>query len=490
MSTRIFTVLGLLISWSLCTIAAERAEEIALPAVTSIQKQLISAAKAGDADRIKELIAQGALIVESDSPRLSDLTAFEWAALKGHPECCNLLLDELENNTPLDAKGRGYTNRHQNYRTLQEVKQHRNLFVPLFQQDLRRTSLAKLRLLIETIKLRSYLAQLYRLVDKLEDQYSLNTVLSHFSSDNPQFRLALVSAGAEYVTDSHFSDKQKHLDRLLRLAVAEENKELLEALIRTNTSIDSLHEALCLAATRDMVPMAKILLTAGAPINYKSKSARASTPYFEAFNNNALCMGQFLFESGASIQHHFLSPSYYLERRYFETLMRGSVRRYAPTKNDAKIAMQNIARLIYALNHLPAYVIYEIILFAAGEQNDDQGQALAPEWTKALKNSLAVLYLYKCNGNKLFPLWEQTMRCLEKDPQRQALLISKLENFIRPFLANDVIKIACLYLMERVAEDAGPQHKGEYTNALCDDFEFYYNHLKDGPLNVDGFDTP
>ncbi len=468
--------------------AAERAEEVALPAVADLQQQLIGASKVGDAARIKALLAQGALIVESDSPRLSDLTAFEWAALKGHPECCNLLLDELENNTPLDAKGKGYTNRHQNYRTLQNVKQHRDLFVPLFQKDLRGTSLAKLRLCIQTLKLWSYLAQLYRLIDKLEDQYSLNTVLSYFSSDDTPLRLALLSAEAKYVTDAHYSDKQEHLDRLLRLAVAQENKELLEALIHANASIDSLSNALCLAAARDTVPMAKILLHAGASIDYKPK--RASTPYFEAFNNNALRMGHFLFESGASIQHHLLSPSYYLDRRYFETLMRGSVRRYAPTKKEAKNAMQNIARLIYALNHLPAYVIYEIILFAAGEQNDDQGQPIAPEWTMALKNSLAVLYLYKCNGNKLFPLWEQTMRCIVKDPQQQALLISKLENFIRPFLANDVIKITCLYLMEKVAEDAGPQHKGEYTNALCDDFEFYYNHLKDGPLNIGGFDTP
>lgn len=104
MNIRIFTLSALLtILWGLCANAAQRSEEVALPAF-DVQQRLIRAAKAGDADGIKELLAQGALIVESDSTRLTDLTAFEWAALKGHLTCCNLLLDELENNTPASAK--------------------------------------------------------------------------------------------------------------------------------------------------------------------------------------------------------------------------------------------------------------------------------------------------------------------------------------------------------------------------------------------------
>ena len=124
--------------------------------------------------------------------------------------------------------------------------------------------------------------------------------------------------------------------------------------------------------------------------------------------------------------------------------------------------------------NLPAYVIYEILLFATVEQHDAQGQEIAPEWTKSLKRDLVVIYLYKCNGNKLFPLWEQTVKCLVKDPQQQALLISKLENFMQPFLANEVVPLVSSSLMGKVAEESA-QYKGE--DMYGQNREQYREHL-------------
>ncbi len=502
----------LIISWSLCALAAQCAE-VTLPAVEDVQQQLINAAKAGDAAHIKALLTQGALIVEPDSSGMDKLTAFEWAAIRGHIECCNVLLDELESNTPSAVKV--VQTGHYDYQKLIYIKLHRNLIIPLFQRDLKSTSLAELSKCIEEIRQQmrkhpSICITLKDIADKLDDQLSLNTVLSFFSSDDRALRLALVSAGAEYATDAHTvrdNDKQDDLERLLKFAVVEKNKQLLEALIRSSNSTYSLNETLILATERNVVPMAKILLDAGASIEYQN-----GAPIRAAFHNRALDMAQFLFESGASLRASIaqrfnelveshrsqqyaskLLVTLTLPEPYFKTLLRGSVRRYVPTKIEAKVAMQNIARLIYALGrHFPAYVVFEVLLFATDDQRDAQKQLVAPEWTRSLKSSLAVLYLYKCNGNKLFPLWEKTIKCLVKDPQQQALVISKLENFIRPFLGNDVIEIACLYLMEKVAEEGGPHQQKQYETRLFGrDFELYYNHLKESAqLKINGFEAP
>ncbi len=102
MKERILGLIGLLlVSSSLCAMNQERTKEVAFPAVVeNVQQQLFSAAKAGETERIKTLLAQGALLAEQD--RLG-YTAFEWAAIHGHIDCVNIFLDELENNTPPTA---------------------------------------------------------------------------------------------------------------------------------------------------------------------------------------------------------------------------------------------------------------------------------------------------------------------------------------------------------------------------------------------------
>ncbi len=516
--------------------AAQNSAEIVLPAVESVQLQLIDAAKIGDANRIRTLLAQGALLCQKDR---FDYTPFDWAAIHGHVACLQIFLDELENNTPLDRRDAYYT-------TLQGIKtQHIDLGI--FQRDAQNAELGELSTFLLKIYDnlgdwgygisggRDLLTEIY---NRIGDQLSLNIVLNCFSSsildqalisagaqpatDDPDFlfkslrnsnsryyRQALLFAGEDPQTFNNLSMpteqqiREYHLNRLMRFAIREEHEDLLRALIDEGTTKVTTFTnevapfsnwpPLDVAAWFDKVKMAKVLLDAGAPIE-EGLSGGIHTPFHSACERNSWDVGQLLFESGASIKSTYiieLGVRNLGKQPFYKMLLQGSKVRYAPTKNDAKIAMQTIARLIYALNHLPAYVIYEIILFAAGEQNDDQGQRIAPEWTKTLRNSLAVLYLYKCNGNKLYHLWEQTMRCIIKDPEQQTLFISKLENFLRPFLGNEVIRLACSHLMQKIADDACQEQQSIYENDLFgEDFGRYYNHMAQGPLKIDGSDTP
>ncbi len=508
--------------------------EVALPTVENVQQQLSSAAKTGDADRIRALLAQGALLCQKDR---FGYTPFDWAAIHGHVACLQIFLDALENNTPPDRQD-AY------YRTLLGIKMQ-HLDLDIFQRDPQSTNLTELATLLFYIYFSSRgnwgdeIPGLFELLTniyfRLGDQLSLNIVLSCFSSsvleqalvsagglraddaenlfgslrdcNSIYFRQAWLCAGGDPVTYTNLripstqEIRQYHLNRLMRFAIREEHEDLLRALIAEGASVTTgtrstapfsdmppLHVAAWFGKTR----MAKLLLDAGAPVDRKHGS---DTAFRYAYESKSDDVAQLLFESGASITYEYtreLGIQYFGKHPYFKMLLQGSKRRYAPTKNDAKIAMQNVARLIYALNHLPAYVIYEIILFAAGEQNNDQGQLIAPEWTKTLRNSLAVLYLYKCNGNKLYPLWEQTIRCIIKDPEQQTLFISKLENFLRPFLGNDVIRLACSHLMQKIAADACDVQRSIYENDLFgEDFGLYCKHLKEsGHLAINGYDVP
>ncbi len=460
--------------------------------------QLISATKAGDALRIKELLKKGALIVDEDDP--FRYLSIHWAAIRGHLECLDILLDALESNIPLALQGEDI------FQTLQTVRAYRHKLVPLFQRDPR--SLAELTKCIE--KIDQYKMNevdvgyelhwtLNQILDKLEYQLSLNVVFNCFHS-HENLRSILVRAGAVLATDAHAvstAEKQKHLDKLLLFA-AREDDELVKALIDCGANVHTVEKPnnrtpLHTAARYDHLRTVKLLLNAGASLESEDKNGL--TPLHEARDIRAFGTMQILLESGANIRRNGFK--YRLKDDLIaslKTLLQASVRRYAPTKTEAKIAMQNIAFLIYILGitcNLPPYVIYEIILFAAGEKNE-QGHLIAPEWTNALKRDIAVIHLYMCNGNKLRPLWEQTVRCIVKDPQQQTLLISKLENFIQPFLGSDVRKIVCHRLMNQVAAEplltAGVDGRFEGTNRddiFGEDAQLYLDHLQEY-LHVDG----
>ncbi len=538
MKIRTFALRNLLmILWPLCVMAAQRSEEVALPAVENVQQQLISAAKAGDANRIRTFLAQGALLCQQDS---SGRTPFDWAAIYGHVACLHIFLDELENNTPLDR-------RNEYYETLKGIKMH-HVDLGIFQRDPQNTQIRDLapfllrmydhlddwgheipgckRLLIEIY---------YRVADLL----SLNIVLNCFSSSDNVLQQALLAAGAHRETgnlDHLFNPLQRprsilrlallcageapdanattpplikeeirenNLRRLMQFAIREEHEDLLRALIAIESSFIAVINAggtfigvppLHWAAWYNRARMARLLLDAGAPVNREHGSDAA---FRFAYERKSYDVAQLLFESGASITYEYtreLGIEHFGKHPYFKILLQGSKKRYAPTKNDAKIAMQNVAQLIYIFGitcNLPPYVVYELFLFATGEQNDEQGNPIAQEWTQALRKSLAVLYLYKCNGNKLYPLWEQTIRCIIKDPEQQARFISKLENFLRPFLGNEVIRLACSHLMQKIAADACHEQRSIYENDLFgEDFELYNNHMAQGPLKIDGSDNP
>ena len=61
---------------------------------------MINAAKVGDASLIRELLKKGARVLGKDQ---LGYTTFEWAAIRGHIECVNVLLDQRETNALPDA---------------------------------------------------------------------------------------------------------------------------------------------------------------------------------------------------------------------------------------------------------------------------------------------------------------------------------------------------------------------------------------------------
>ncbi len=533
MKKRILGLIGLLlISSSLCAMTEQAELKQTQVAQNELIQQLISAAKVGDAAFVKELLKRGDLKLGKDQ---LGYTAFDWAAIRGHIDCVNIILDAFEANShSLRHLLTGHMYEH--YMDLQLVRSARTIFVPLFQRDVR--SLTQLAERIDEI---SELVQrhqeathegylvlptLRRILAGLKVQFSLNFVLS-CSDDKPALQQALVSAGAQHVDKITLgslaalraaapslykslvqsggldddSDEvngiedlmHMHIDELVHVAIQQDNKELLKALIDVGASVnnpdDSFKMPLHHVARKNNADMAKMLLAAGAMIEYEDPEKR--TPFAIASARRSFEVMRLLFESGAQIRpRHIESLPYLLmtdpERQlYFKMLLQGSKRRYAPTMRDAKIALQNIVSLVYQLGiqlSLPPYVIYEVLLFATAEKRGELGQKITPEWTQKLKRDLAVLYLYKCNGNRLFPLWEQTVRCIVKDPQQQALLISKLESFMQPFLGNEVISIVISGLMQKVAEE-NALYVGQ--EIYREDIELYRKHLA-GHLGIDG----
>ena len=418
------------------------------------------------------------------------------------------------------------------------MKSRRTLFISYFQRDVR--SLSQLAACIE--KIHECLRQtsknvsrflptsdvfppLQRILTGLKVQFSLSFVLSR-SANRPALQKALIAAGAQEVDDisvarflvlrgtdrtlyrmlwqveDDYIDAigdidalgRLHLDDLMHFATQLDSEELLKALIgaeaNVNDSDDFFETPLSRVARTNKPQMAKMLLAAGAMLEDKDRNQRSA--FAVACAHRSFDVVQVLFKSGAQVcsrgtgsarvPHLDFSSS---DRElYFKMLLQGSKRRYMPTKKETKRALQNITFFMYFFGtqlRLPFYIIYEIVLCATGEQHDAQGQAVAPEWTKALKRVLEVIYLYQCNGNKLFPLWEQTIRCLVKDPQEQARIISQYLNFMQPFLGNDVKDIVCSSLMRKIAHDSESLPVGQELELYCKQLGEY--------LHIDGFDA-
>ncbi len=484
-----------------------------------LNQQLIRAAKAGDALLVKELLEKGALI---DAHDRSMLTTFEWAAIQGNSQVMNTLLDELEraiafrktkiDQAYLDYKGMSYEDLVKDidfrYAELREVNADRQLIVPLFQRDVRNLDeqigcIEKIDLYCESSSLEKAKSFVGNIAKHLKVDLSRDIVFTFFSAHNNSLRLSLQAIGAQQLTHAPHAirlDKQEHLDRLLLFA-AKTDDELVKALIDEGadvTTVDGVQRTpLHIAAKSDNIRAAKILLRAGAPVDAKDLSG--ITPLYvndtPLYVNDGLIgpgVGKLLLESGATLED---DPLYRIHdtdsQEAIKIVLEAGIRRFAPTQREARIALQNVAFLIYFLGiklNLPFYVIHEIICFAIGKKNNDQGQSIAPEWTQRLKRDLEVLYLYRCNSNKLFPLWAQTIRCIAKDPQEQFRLMSRLGSYLEPFLANDVKRFVCLSIMNKVAEGKRILRNKENKNEiLVDNHKLYYDHL-DEYLQINSFD--
>lgn len=558
MKERLLGLIGLLlISGSLCAMLVQAEAAQTKEVQDELNQRLIGAAKVGDASLARELLNRGALLSVHDQFGYSP---FEWAAIHGHIECLYLFLDDLQNN--IQQANQTFRLKDNVYRAPHPNLEKHYLMIPFFQRNIRSLfQLTKcIQKIYDTAQIDTYFTnQSYqRILGRLEVQLSLNIVLSCFSSDDDVLQQELRAAGAETITHAHLvflsadslrsiaqhltlvcadsedstsTDigtlrKQKHLDRLLRFAIKEDNENLFRALLRAGAPVDSVDkdsmQPLHLAVELDRACMVQLLLEGGAP--KEQRNWHGLTPWLVACKNRSIRAGQRLLESGASMNGSFperagstvsnsfnmgifpvnspvhIWPRYkeFDKHQYYEMLLQACTRRYTPTKREARIALQMVAQLVHCLGihlNLPAYCIYEVLLFAAAEQRNKQGRVIAPQWTKALKKALEVIYLYKRNGGKLLPLWEQSISCMVKDEIQRSLLISKLENYIRPFLGNEVIPIVCSSLMDRVAQES-KQYPVRKPNDVFveeaffgEDCAFYYKHLEKY-LKIDGFDTP
>ncbi len=466
-----------------------------------VERQLIRAAKEGNARLAKELIKKGASVIACDQ---SGLTPFEWAAIQGHTEILNIILDAFENTIELRDNNDPQWGP---YLGLSEVNEARQFIVPLFQRNVRDLDeqmrcIEKIRRYCKSSSLERAKSLLGEILKNLQMGLSRDIIFTFFSAHNNSLRLSLQAIGAQQLTHAPHAirlDKQEHLDRLLLFA-AETDDELVKALIDEGadvTTVDNKRRTpLHIAAYHENIRAARILLRAGAPID--AKDGHGVTPLYV----NGLIIGpgvaKLLLESGATVEDNdrSITPDEARSQEAITTHLEASVRRYGPTQTEAKWALQNFAFLIYVFGiklNLPFYVIHEIICFAIGEQ-DTPGQfnnlvrICENLWSERLRNQLGNLYLYKCNGNKLRSLWEQTVRRVAKDPDEQLRLISRLGGYLEPFLANDVKKFVCLRMMNAVAADKRILgNKFNTDEILIDNFKLYYDHL-DKYLQMSDFD--
>ena len=304
MKERILGLIGLLlISKSLCAMLEERAQVAQhLEVQDELNQRLIGAAKVGDASLTRELLKRGALLSVQDQFGYSP---FEWAAIHGHIECLYLFLDELQNNIQQANQTFHLNYLNDVYRALNTMPEKHYRMVPFFQRNVRSLfQLTKcIQKIYDTAQVDTYFtSQLYqRILGRLEVQLSLNILLSCFSSDDDVLQQELRAAGAETITHAHLvflsadslssiaqhltlvcadsedstsTDvdilrKKKHLDRLLRFAIKEDNENLFRALLRAGAPVDSVDkdsmQPLHLAVELDRARMVQLLLEKGAP---------------------------------------------------------------------------------------------------------------------------------------------------------------------------------------------------------------------------------
>ncbi len=459
-----------------------------------MNQQLIKAAKEGKAHLVKELLKKGAEII---TYRWDEPESLGWAAIQGHTEIMDILLDDLQ-----------YIS-HKGYSGLSEVGADRQRFVPLFQRNV--TSLEEQMKCIERVRLyrksSSNATSFLRVIEAyLKTCLSRDIIFTFFSSHNTALRLALKAIGAQELTHAPHAllpDRQEHLNRLLLFA-AQVDDELVKALIDEGAEVATVNEfepnrtPLHVAAYFENMRAARILLRAGAPIDATDRYG--ATPLY--VNGRIIRRGvaKLLLESGATLEDNTMQMNdTTLSQETITTVLEASVRRFGPPHTQAKRALQNVAFLIYILGiklNLPYYVIHEIICFATSEQDapgrctHEYGRIGSRLWSAILKNHLEDLYLYQCNGNQLLHLWEQTIRCIAKDPQDQLKLTSRLGKYLEPFRANDVKRFVCLRIMHEVAAGkkiVGDKEKENTDEILVDNFKLYFDHL-DRYLQMSGFD--
>ncbi len=488
-----------------------------------LNQGLLRAVKDGNAHLVKELIKEGAFIDYYDH---SWITSFEWAAIKGHTEIMNILLGALEDTIAREKAQDAPRMVDIRYQNLIEVQSDSAHIVPLFQRDVRSLEeqmkcVEKIDLYCKSSSLDEAKSCLRKIQELIKIHLSRDIIFTFFSSHNNSLHLSLKAIGAQQLAHgSHairfdaFSfltglyrwattrvwtsySKQEHLDRLLLFA-AQMDDELVKALIDEGADVNTVaadirmvygmrRTPLHIAAYFQNIRAARILLRAGASIDAQDRNG--TTPLYVNGSTIVPGVAKLLLEWGATLKDNYKATSDDTSfQAAVKTVLEAGVRRFMPTRTEAKIALQNIAFLIYILGiklRLPPYVIPEIICFAT---TNPRAEIFISEWTQQLKRDLVVLYLYKCNGNKLFPLWAQTVRCFAKDPQELASLMSKVGSYLEPFLANDTKRFACLAIMNEVAKDN--QILGNKTNnreILVDNRKLYFDHL-DQYLQVSDFD--
>ncbi len=419
------------------------------------------------------------------------------------------------------------------YLDLKELKKKRDVVVPLFKRNGRDYYALTRRIqnirehLEKTYKhfnlcLPNYYIYSVDIARRSKVQLALDTVLSWFASES--LSKALRSAGAKHIWHHEAlysiapecvvdygrynisaARVKEHIDKLL-VMLPDGNEDLVKALLAAganpNAADESKRTALHVAARKNNVPVAKLLIAAGASI--ESKSGHSTTPFRSALGNRAWDTAQFLLELGATMdREYYVDPPE--KDSYFKMLLRASVRRYAPTwkdaRKEAKKALQNIATLLYIFAvrlRLPFYIVYEIILSAAGEQENANKQQV--DWTLSLKKDLDLIYRYRCNGNDLLPLWRKIINCLTKDPVERNELMAKFGAYIEPFMGNEVKGIVCQSLMRKVSDEGGGRRSTMHGNYYRLNYEgelfgednkpnpIYFNHLRDY-LRIEGINS-
>ncbi len=211
----------------------------------ALNQQLLDAAKLGKVELTRDLLKKGAYIAARDGLYCSSI---HWTAIKGHSDCMELLLDEIEEYVPYKAARK----HDDSYYTLQKVKQQRKAVVPLFVKrastfDEQRAQINKiLKCRYDDDGVYRYFIDGDAIWDKdlcgffepvlrgLEAQQDLDYLLVNYARSNEALRQVLKVAGAQnngFVgEDAH--EVQMALGRLLIFAIDTGDRCLATELIQ------------------------------------------------------------------------------------------------------------------------------------------------------------------------------------------------------------------------------------------------------------------